>query len=115
MRYIGIAVLGSLLLWSNHANAQTLDEDVQCLVLSNAFARRGATDDARKVSQLTSAFYLGRVDGRATPDTLKSALLTQHGLPAPAAGKAMQACAARADAANDRVGAMTRQIAPPKK
>ena len=90
--------------------AQSLNDDIDCLVLSNTFAQHGSSDNIRKTSALTSAFYLGRVDGRTTSDNLATALKAQHGFAQPAAGKAMQACAARADAANARMVAAARLI-----
>lgn len=114
MRYAAI-VFGLALLCPCAAIAQSLNDDVECLVLSNTFAQHGSSDELRKTSALTSAFYLGRVDGRASSENLTAALKAQREFAQPAAGKAMQACAARADAANARIVAISRLIGPKPK
>jgi len=88
------------------APAQTINDDVRCLLLSSSFARIAKDDNSRRGSAMTGAFYLGRIDGRVSKAALTAAIRAQgKGLPAKAAETAMRACAARATAAEQQVSA----------
>lgn len=86
--------------------AQTINDDVRCLLLSASFARVAKDENTRRGAAMTGAFYLGRVDGRISKPALAAAIRAQgKGLPAKEAAAAMQACAARATAAEQQVSA----------
>ena len=88
------------------ATAQTVNDDVRCLLLSASFARVAKDENTRRGAAMTGAFYLGRVDGRISKPALAAAIRAQgKGLPAKEAAAAMQACAARATAAEQQVSA----------
>ena len=116
LKYLLVAMVGPGLLCSAAASAQSLKDDVQCLALTNVAAQRASSDSERKTTGLASAFYLGRIDGRATGDSLITAMKAQdRKVSGPAAAKALQACAARVETAKARFVATVRQIAQPSK
>jgi hypothetical protein len=97
------------------ASAQTVPEDVRCLMLSNLFAKAAANDQAKQLAGKSLAFYLGRLDGRATPEALAAAMRAQAPTIDPkGAGPAMNACAARLARAEQSVQAAGRAVVPPK-
>ena len=103
---VGIMSLGC----AGSAGAQSLNDDVKCFLLSTGMAKQAAQQSVRASATLDSAFYLGRLDGRASPAALKAAIRAQGtGMDGIAAGKAMQACAARAEAANKTLTATIRE------
>lgn len=57
--------------------AQSVDDDVRCLLASNAVARAEKEADKRQLAAVTSAFYLGRLDARISNDQLKSMVVAQ--------------------------------------
>jgi len=97
------------------ASAQTVPDDVRCLMLSNFFTKAATDDRAKQVARQTLIFYLGRLDGRATPQALTAAMRAQAPTIDPkAAGPAMNACAARLGKAQQAVQAASRAIVPAK-
>lgn len=97
-------------LLSSATQAQTVNEDVRCFLLSTGFARAAKAEDARRASAMTGAFYLGRLNGRISQPALAAAI-RQHGrgMPAAQAAPIMRACAARAGAAERQIGAAAKQ------
>jgi hypothetical protein len=76
------------------APAQTVADDVQCLVLSNAFAKGASEEAAKQSAARTLVFYLGRLDAHADPQAVKSAMQALKVDPK-TASTAMTACATR--------------------
>lgn len=86
------------------AEAQTATDDVRCLLISAGYARAAKTDDSRRASAMTGAFFLGRLTGRMSSTALAAAIRVQgKGLPAKQAEPVMRACAARAAAAEQQM------------
>jgi len=86
--------------------AQTVNDDVRCLLLSASYARVAKDENTRRGSAMTGAFYLGRINGRISQPALAAAIRAQgKGLPAKEAAATMQACAARATAAEQALSA----------
>lgn len=88
------------------ATAQTVNDDVRCLLLSSGYARVAKDDTSRRAAMMTGAFYLGRLDGRVSKPALTAAIRAQgKGLPAKEAQTVMRTCAARAAAAEQQTSA----------
>lgn len=105
MRTIGIFI--ALAAIAAPAAAQTVNDDARCLLVSSAYARSAKDPKARQVAQATSAFYLGRVDGRYPAPALKTALAAQEKqLTVAGAPAAMNACAARVGQVEARLQAL---------
>lgn len=76
------------------ASAQTADQDVRCLIVSNIFSNTEKDAAKRQIASAARLFYLGRVDARMAGPALKSSLTAQaKGITAESAGPAMTACA----------------------
>lgn len=87
-----IAIAATLLMTGGAAAAQTAS-DVQCMVLSNAFAKNAKEANAQKLAESAFYFYLGRVSDSTTPAQLKSQLEAQGKTITDAtAGPAMNTC-----------------------
>jgi hypothetical protein len=93
------------------APAQTIADDVQCLVLSNAFATGGKEEAARQAGARTLVFYLGRLDARGDPQAVKNAVQTVKIDPKTAAAD-MSACAARYERAVQAIQALGKPPEP---
>lgn len=76
--------------------AQSVDEDVRCLLVSNAFARTEKDPAKNQIAKISAAFYLGRLDMRMPSTQLKGALLAQAKAMTPAAvAPVMNGCVRR--------------------
>lgn len=107
---LALALAGGI---ATGAPAQTVADDVRCLFLSNAFATAAKDEPARRVSTLTRAFYLGRLNGRATQAALAAAIKAQGaGVTAAQAPAAMGACAKRAEVAERQMAAVAQRARP---
>jgi len=92
------------------ADAQSLNDDVRCMLVSSGFARMAKDDNSRRASAMTGAFYLGRLNGRGAGPALSAAIRAQgNGVPAKEAEPIMRACAARASAAQEQVTMVVKQ------
>jgi hypothetical protein len=99
-------VSGALLIgMAGPAPAQSVADDVHCLVLSNAFARGGKEEAARQAAARTLVFYLGRLDAHADPQAVKSAMQNVKIDPKTAPAE-MEACAARFEHAVQAIQAL---------
>ena len=95
------------------ASAQSAPSDVRCLLLSNGFSKQAANEQARQVAAQTLIFYIGRLDGRMTPQAIEAAMRTQSASIDPkTAGPEMTACAARLGHAQQQIQALGRAAAP---
>ena len=68
------AILGSI---AGPAASQAAD-DVQCLMVSNFFAKSASDANARKVAEATTYYFLGRVAGRMSESQLRASLASQQ-------------------------------------
>jgi hypothetical protein len=94
------------------ASAQTITDDARCLFLSNAFASQ-ATDPARRqLAVSTGAFFLGRLDGRASPAAIRGAFNANGALTVVQAKAMMNACVARASRADTQMRGLVGPLAP---
>ena len=105
MKTIGF-ITGALLVGlAVPASAQSVADDVHCLVLSNAFARGGKEEAARQAAARTLVFYLGRLDAHADPQAVKSAMQAVK-IDPKTAPTDMEACAARFEHAVQAIQAL---------
>lgn len=76
--------------------AQSVDDDVRCLLSANVFARNEKDPAKRQLAQSASIFYLGRLDARIPTTQLKTAIVAQaKSMPSSALGPTMTGCAKR--------------------
>jgi len=74
--------------------AQSVDEDVRCLLAANVFARAEKDPAKRQLSSAASIFYLGRLDARISNERLKAAVQAQaKTMQASSLGPTMTNCA----------------------
>jgi hypothetical protein len=57
--------------------AQSVDDDVRCLLASNFFARTAKAPQQKQIAMASAAFYLGRLDARISNQQLNSAAMAQ--------------------------------------
>jgi hypothetical protein len=97
------------------ASAQTVGEDVRCILLGNAFTKVGSDDRQKGTAAQAVMFYAGRLDGRANEQTIIAEMRAQTAtFDAKTAGAEMTACAARMQRALQTVQAAGRAVAPPR-
>lgn len=87
-------LIAAAALLSTAASAQSVSDDVHCVVLSGAFAANGSTDNAKQIAGRTMAFYVGRLDGRGNPQAIKSQIQATK-IDPKTASAGMVACANR--------------------
>ncbi|MDE2302837.1 MAG: hypothetical protein KGK11_09785 [Sphingomonadales bacterium] len=93
-RPILAAALVAALLSPVAAAAQSVPDDMRCLMLSQIFARTEKDTKKRTVAAQSMFFYLGRLDGRADANTLTNTIHTLAPTLTPAtAGGQMTTCA----------------------
>lgn len=77
MKLISIAIAATLLLSGSAAAAQSAS-DVQCIILSNVFAKNSKDANAQKLAESAFYFYLGRLPDSATAAQLKPIVEAQE-------------------------------------
>lgn len=93
------------------ARAETSDEDVRCLLASNFFAKADKDANRRQVASLAVFYYLGRIDGRLSPDQMKAQLVAQAKTLNPSnAGPVMTECAKRVQEKGAALQALGQQV-----
>jgi hypothetical protein len=96
---------------SAQTSARTVTDDARCLFLSNAFATQ-ATDPARRqLAVSTGAFFLGRLDGKASPAAIRGAFNANGSLTVVQAKAMMNACVARANLADTQMRSLVGPLA----
>jgi hypothetical protein len=97
------------------AHAQTVPDDVRCLVLSNMFAKAGGDARIKEAAAQSLLYYMGRLDARANAQAITAAMRTQGAtINAQTAPTEMSACAARLQRAQQMIQAAGRAAAPHK-
>ena len=90
------------------AGAQTVTDEVRCVLLSNAFAAGSKDPHARQVGASVGSYFMGRLEARQSSQ-VKAAMAGQNKqMPANQAVSAMNACAARATQAEARLRALAK-------
>jgi hypothetical protein len=97
------------------AAAQTVTNDLRCLLLSNAYAQLpSAAGQAKQIAIQNVVFYAGRLDGRTDPRTFASAVRANIGpLDPRAAATQVIACAERVKRSIETLQANVRAALPP--
>jgi hypothetical protein len=122
MRFPKLAVVLLVLAPASPSFAQTVPDDVRCLLLSNVFSQKAADDRQKAAATMNKLFFMGRLDGRATGAAITRAFQDQaRTIKVATAGAEMTACAARVRHAEEALQAAAKaaapapQKAPPKK
>jgi hypothetical protein len=93
---IGLAAAVAAMGLAAPAAAQSVDDDVRCLLASNFFARTEKDPTKRQLAISSSAYYLGRLDARISNEQLKNAVTAQaKTMTAASVAPAMNDCARR--------------------
>lgn len=76
--------------------AQSVDEDVRCLLASNVIVRQEKDPTKRQLATASQLFYFGRLDARISTPALKTALAAQiKTMTGASIGPTMTACVKR--------------------
>jgi hypothetical protein len=108
---VGLLLLGA----ATPAAAETIQEDVRCILLSGMFIKAAKDEKGQQIARLTGAFYLGRIEGRADAKVLAEALRTESkAIDGKTAGTLMDACAAKLGHAQQTMNDLGRTLKPAK-
>jgi hypothetical protein len=103
----GLAVLGSATM-AGSAGAQTVSDEVRCVMLSNALASGSNNPRGRQIGASVGSYFMGRLDARQ-PAQVKAALAAQkRQVPSAQAATMMNACVARASRAEAQLRALAK-------
>ena len=109
-RIIGIGVALAAMGLAAPVAAQSVDDDVRCLLASNFFAKTEKDPQKKQLAVTAAAFYLGRLDARISNDQLKNMVLAQaKTMTGTSVAPLMNNCAKRLA----QKGMALRAIAPP--
>jgi hypothetical protein len=101
----------SALLLAAPASAQSVDDDVRCLILGTVFQGGAKEPAAKQAASAAALYFLGRVSARVPSGELKRRYLSQAGrLKAQTAGPMMNACFKQMQAQGRAVDAVRREI-----
>jgi hypothetical protein len=102
-----LAAFGSVTL-SGAAVAQTVSDEVRCVLLSNAVATTANNPRGRQIGASVGAYFMGRLDTRP-PAQVKAAIAGQKKrIVQSEATSAMNACVARAGRAEAQLRALAK-------
>jgi hypothetical protein len=105
----GTFILG--LLCATPSHAQTVDDDVRCLILSTVFQGAAKQPAVKQAASAAAHYYLGRVSARVPSGELKRRYLAQATrLKANSTGPMMNACFQRMQAQGRAVDAVRQEI-----
>jgi hypothetical protein len=74
---LGIGVVLAAVGLAAPVAAQSVDDDVRCLLASNFFGRTEKNPQQKQIAMASAAFYLGRLDARISNQQLNSAAMAQ--------------------------------------
>jgi hypothetical protein len=106
MKLLPLLIAAALAALPQSGRTQGVADDARCLFLSNAFASQATDPGNRQLAISTGAFFLGRLDGRATPAAIRSAFNANRALTVAQAKTMMNACVARASRADTQMRAV---------
>lgn len=102
-----LAIFVSIVM-SSASNAQTVSDEVRCVMVSNALATGSKDPRGRQIGASVGAYFMGRLDARQ-PAQVKAALARQkRQVAASEAVASMNACAARAGRAEAQLRALAK-------
>ena len=108
--YLGAAALAlvSSATMPGVASAQTVSDEVRCVMLSNALASGSSNPRGRQIGASVGAYFMGRLDARQ-PAQVKAALAAQkRQVPSAQAATMMNACVTRASRAEAQLRALAK-------
>ena len=98
-------------LFATPGNAQTVDDDMRCLILGTFF-QAAKEPAAKQAAGAATLYHLGRVSARVPSSELKSRYLAQaKGLRTASAGPMMNACIQQMQAQGRSIDAVRQEIA----
>ncbi len=92
------------------AVAQNAPDDLHCFLLSNFFTKAAKEDKPRSIAAQAAMFYLGKIDGRVSPQALSTAIHARFD--PKVAGPQMEACAQRLGRAEQALQQTLQSVAP---
>jgi hypothetical protein len=108
--FSGMIILA--LLSASPASAQSVDDDMRCLVLGTVFQGGAKEPTAKQAASAAALYFLGRVSARVPPGQLKRRYLAQATrLNTQTAGPMMNACFKQMQAQGKAVDAVCQEIA----
>jgi len=115
MKVVKLLAVLSVASFATAASAQSVGEDVRCLMLSNVFARAAKDDKGREVAVRSALFYLGRINGRSDiRDLPGETRRAGSSIDAKVAGVQMDACVGRLNRAEQDFKAIGNSLAQKK-
>jgi hypothetical protein len=103
------------MLLSQPAAAQSVDQDVRCMILSNGFKNAAKEPAQKKAAEVASIYYTGRVAARVPTNELKSKYVAQiaqlTGLQGLQTGPLMNACFQQLQAQERAMNAVGQEVA----
>lgn len=90
------------------ARAQTVNDEVGCVLLSNAMASQANNPRAKQVGAAVGAYFMGRLDVRPQAEVKTAIAAQKRRVTAAAAAKSMNACIARATRAELQLRALAK-------
>ncbi len=110
------AVLWSMAAAANAQQAQSATQDVRCLLLATHMSGRATKPEVKTVMSMTSAYYLGRVNGRIPDSELEARTRTEaKALVGTNVGQQMQSCVADMQNRARAMQAIGRKLTPEQK
>jgi hypothetical protein len=99
------------LLFSSPGNAQSVDDDVRCLLLGTLFQSTAKEPAVKQAANAATQYYLGRVSARVPSGELKARFLAQATRLKPlSAGPMMNACFKQMQAQGRAVDAVRQEL-----
>ncbi len=106
----GLILVGAV----SPAAAQSVPQDVRCLMISNLYAQASNDQRARQVALESLLFFTGRLDGRADARTITNTMRAQAATINPAtSAPEMNTCNQRVARSRQAIQVMGRAAAPP--
>ena len=78
-------------------------QDVRCFMLSNIFAQKASTDQAKKMAEVSGFYYLGKLQGMGDADLRRLIAEQQKQITNANAPGDMQTCARTVQASGQRI------------
>ena len=111
-RLVFSGMVASALLSASPASAQSVDDDMRCLVLGTVFQGGAKEPTAKQAASAAALYFLGRVSARVPPGQLKSRYLAQATrLNTQTVGPMLHACLKQMQAQGRAVDAVRQEIA----
>jgi hypothetical protein len=112
IRHLVAGTLIGTLLSPSPAAAQSVDQDIRCMLLSHRFKNAAKEAPQKQAAEVSAIYYFGRVAARVPTSELKSRLIAQDNrLKGQQAGPLMNACFQQLKAQERAMNAVSQEIA----